>query len=307
MGLVRKTMLKSDLSVGIIQTSLDATAAWRQVAGHGWHEAVRMSASEERRARREIRHFIAAIQGLDRTPDIILLPELAVPLAHERSLVKAAEQIGAIIIAGMDYKISSSHAHPAVSNEAVIIVPRRLGGIQVSANADVRRIGKTYAAPGEAEKLSKIGVEFEPLPVVWLFESAQLGSFGVAVCYDFMDLDRISLYRNKIQTLFILAYNRDITSFDHIAEAIARMLFCNVVICNCGYFGGSVAVSPFREPFRRTVYRHSGQHLPTAQVVQLPLERLDKHQKGGNSTKEFKNLPPGFEHHATLMVQTEKI
>lgn len=300
-------MLKDDLSVGIIQTSLDATAAWRQVPGRGWHDAVRMSASEELRARREIRHFVAAIQGLDRTPDIILLPELAVPLAYERSLIRSAEQIGAIIIAGMDYKISSSNPHPSVSNEAVIIVPRRLGGVQIAANTDVRRIGKTYAAPGEAEKLSKIGVEFEPLPVIWLFESAQLGNFGVAVCYDFMDLDRISLYRNKIQTLFILAYNRDITSFDHIAEAIARMLFCNVVICNCGYFGGSVAVSPFREPYRRTVYRHSGQHLPTAQVIQLPLDRLQKQQKGGNSTKEFKNLPPGFEHHASLMVQTEKL
>lgn len=303
-------MRNDDLSVGIIQTSLDATAAWRSVGGASWEDAVRISATEESRAKRELRHFLASIKGLNRTPDIILLPELSVPLAYERNLIRAAEKMEVIIIAGMDYKIRPNAPNPTVSNEAVVIVPRRLDGRQVAPRTDVRRVGKTYAAPGEADKLSKVGttgVHFEPLPVVWIFESEELGNFGVAVCYDFMDLDRIILYRNKIQTLFILAYNRDITSFDHIAEAIARMLFCNVVICNCGHFGGSVAVSPFREPYKRTIYRHSGQNLPNAQVVKLPLARLEEHQKGTASSKEFKNLPPGFIDYASLMSHTTKL
>ena len=109
-----------------------------------------------------------------------------------------------------------------------------------------------------------------------------------------MDLDRIVMYRNKIQTLLILAYNRDTTSFDHLAEALSRMLFCNVVICNCGQFGGSLAVSPFREPFHRLIYRHAGQGLPHAQVVQLPLEILLEHQQGIKHT-DLKSLPPGFD------------
>ena len=109
-----------------------------------------------------------------------------------------------------------------------------------------------------------------------------------------MDLDRIVMYRNKIQTLFILAYNRDTTSFDHLAEALSRMLFCNVVVCNCGQFGGSLAVSPFREPFLRSIYRHSGQRLPHAQLIQLPLAELAAQQQGAGS-KVFKSLPPGFD------------
>ena len=106
-----------------------------------------------------------------------------------------------------------------------------------------------------------------------------------------MDLDRIVMYRNKIQTLFVLAYNRDTTSFDHLSEGLGRMLFCNVVACNCGKFGGSHAMSPFRKPYRRTIYRHSGQGLPNAQLIELPLAGLLAHQKGSGD-KQFKPAFP---------------
>ena len=148
-------------------------------------------------------------------------------------------------------------------------------------------------------------MKFVENPEIWVFESTVLGNFAVALCYDFIDLDRIVMYRNKIQTLFVLAYNRDTNSFDHIAEALGRMLFCNVVVCNCGKYGGSQAVSPYREPYKRKVYRHSGQNLPNAQLIELPLFDLLAHQKGDES-KIFKSLPPGFSNHVSL-TQKNKI
>ena len=299
--------MNSTLNVGVIQTSLHDEAAWVDDKSGNWQQCVRMSSLEERRARKEIRHYLASLRGLDRQPDIVLLPELAVPIGFERKLKKAAEKLESIVIAGLDYRIESGEPHPAVSNEAVVIVPRRLRGQQIARRTEIRRVGKTYPAPGEKRKLLGItggGVDFVPHPTVWIFESADLGKFAVAVCYDFMDLDRIVMYRNKIQTLFILAYNRDTTSFDHLAEALGRMLFCNVVVCNCGKFGGSLAVSPFRKPYKRTVYRHSGQKLPNAQLIELPLANLLAHQNGSES-KDFKSLPPGFSDLVALTPETE--
>ena len=113
---------------------------------------------------------------------------------------------------------------------------------------------------------------------------------------------------SKIQTLFVLAYNRDTTSFDHVAEAIARMVFCNVVVCNCGVFGGSLAVSPFREPSKRTVYKHSGQKLPNAQLIELPLAMLKARQRNSAEDEgEFKSLPPGFLDLVDLTTKTETL
>lgn len=292
---MNQSTLNKVLHVGVVQTSLHADAAWADDKPRNWQHCIRMSSTEELRAKKEIRHYLASLKGLDTQPDFILLPELSVPLGFENRLMKAAEKMESIVIAGLDYRIDRTHPR-SVSNEAIIIVPRRLKGKKISQRTDVRRVGKTYPAPREKQKLDKItggAVNFVPQPIVWLFESPDLGKFAVAVCYDFLDLDRIAMYRNKIQTLFILAYNRDTTSFEHVAEAISRMVFCNVVVCNCGHFGGSLAVSPFQDSYKRTVYKHAGQKLPNAQLIELPLAALHEHQSTGNSTR-FKSLPPGF-------------
>ena len=284
------------LGVGIIQTSLSHHAAWVDDHTGNWQQCVRISLSEERRAKTEIRHYLSSINGSERRADIVLLPELSVPIGFEKDLIRAAEKMESIVIAGLDYRILVGQGEAAVSNEAVVIVPRRLDGQQFLLRSEIRRVGKTYAAPGEEKRLGAVsggGVKFVPRPTVWVFESRELGRFGVALCYDFMDLDRVVMYRNRIHTLFILGYNRDTTSFGHIAEALSRMLFCNVVVCNCGRYGGSLAVSPFQKPYKRTVYKHSGLDLPNVQIVELPLAELDAHQRGILS-QEFKSLPPGF-------------
>ncbi|MDE2441426.1 MAG: hypothetical protein KGP14_10405 [Betaproteobacteria bacterium] len=302
-------MVNDRLHIGVIQTSLNVDAAWVDDGTGNWQDCVRMSTIEERRAKKEIRHYLSSLRGLERRPDIVLLPELSVPLGFVAKLKVAAENLEAIIIAGLDYKIETGEVSPTVSNEAVVIVPRRLGGKQIARRTQIRRVGKTYPAPTEEKKLQAItgaSVAFLAHPTVWIFESSDLGKFAVAICYDFIDLDRIVMYRNKIQTLFILAYNKDTTSFNHLAEALSRMLFCNVVVCNCGQFGGSLAVSPFREPYLRSIYRHAGQRLPNAQLIQLPLAALAAHQQDENE-KEFKSLPPGFKDIKALSQKTEII
>ena len=303
-------MVNRTMFVGVIQTSLDYEAAWVDGENGSWQDCVRMSALEELRAKKEIRHYLASLRNLDRRADIVLLPELAVPIGFERQLKRAAETLEAIVIAGLDYRIDSAAPVPTVSNEAVIIVPRKLNGKRIARRTEIRRVGKTYPSPSEKKKFLTIsgGVEFKPNPTIWIFKSPDLGDFAVAVCYDFMDLDRIVLYRNRIQTLFVLAYNRDTTSFDHLAEAIARMVFCNVVVCNCGRYGGSLAVSPFRKPSRRTVYRHSGQKLPNAQLIELPLATLKACQSNsGQDESEFKSLPPGFKDLVCLTTKTQTL
>ena len=283
------------LRVGVIQTSLDYKAAWVQSTPGNWKSTVQMSMLEENRARMEIRRHLSSFQGREHSPDIVLLPELSVPIGFKGQLKRVAESMEALFIAGLDYKIETSTKGPTVSNEAVVIVPRKLRGTKIAQRTELRYVGKTYPSPAEKEKLQKINVKFSPKPTVWLFNSKMLGDFAVAVCYDFLDLDRIVLYRNRIQTLFILAYNKDTTTFNHVAEAISRMVFCNVVICNCGYYGGSFAVTPYRDAYKRTIFHHSGKNLQTAQIIELPLASLIEHQKDKNQkNKCFKSHPPGY-------------
>lgn len=284
------------LSVAVIQTSLDGESAWVHSDKQPWQDSIRMSVHEERRAKIEIRHYLALLKGMHRQADFVLFPELSVPIGFLSPLMIAAESLESIIIAGLDYRIESSQPIPAVSNAAVVIVPKRFRGNRILARTELRWVGKTFPAPGERRRLLQIGangVSFVEDPTVSIFEDVQLGNFAVVICYDFMDLDRIVMYRGRVQTLFVLAYNRDTTSFNHLSEALGRMLFCNVVVCNCGKFGGSHAVSPFKKAHKREIYRHAGLNLPNLQIIQLPLANLAARQDGGNDT-QFKSLPPGF-------------
>ncbi|WP_290810557.1 hypothetical protein [Ferrovibrio sp.] len=277
------------LSVGVIQTSLDHEAAWIGKP--------RMEVIEEEHAITEIRRFTSALRQDGSSPDIVLLPELSVPRGFIPRLRSMSRAMEAIVIAGVDYReIIDEKGQKAVCNEAVIFVPNQWRKRRISSRTTMRVLGKTYPAPGELKNLTSIGYGFQKDTSIWLFDGDDVGTFAVAICYDFLDLERVAAYRGKIQHLFVLAYNKDINSFNHAAEALARMIFCNVIVCNCGYFGGSHAVSPYRDPPLRTVYQHSGAKLAAAQVVMLPVQSLYAHQREAplSGVPLFKSLPPGF-------------
>lgn len=283
------SFLEEKLKIGVIQTSLDPAAAWAN--------GTKMSSSEEERAIIEIRAFFAAFHQEEPPPHIIVLPELAVPTGFESKLRTMATKMQSVVIAGFDYR--DGEVSGQVHNDALLIVPRVWRGKTMGAKTTTRRIGKTYAAPEEEKKLKSISCTFKEDPSVWLLDGGAIGSFGVMVCYDFLDLERIAMYRGRVHHLFILALNKDATSFRHVAEAVARMAFCNVIVCNCGHFGGSLAVSPYRLPERRTIYQHSGAGLATAQVIEVPVSKLDEHQHRNYPQHEhvnvFKSLPPGYD------------
>jgi predicted amidohydrolase len=276
---------ESFLKLGIIQTTVDA--------GNAWANSVKMAPVEERAVIVQIQQQLAALAQEE--PQLVLLPELTVPVGFLPNLRAIAARMNAVIIAGMDFEIASKKAKK-VRNRAAIIIPNAWGTRKPSSRATVRYVGKTYAAYRERELIKKHGFDFQAVPEVWVFDADNYGKFAVAVCYDFLDLERVAMYRLGIQHLFILAYNTDIPTFDHAAEALSRMIFCNVVVCNTGTHGGSLAVSPYRGPGKRVIYRHTGSLLATGQTVSLPVADLILAQKDAwpaGRAREFKSLPPG--------------
>jgi hypothetical protein len=140
---------------------------------------------------------------------------------------------------------------------------------------------------------------FQKDPTYYLFDGLEIGRFGVAICYDLLDLERAALYAGRIQHLFVIAYNRDTQSFLHMSEALSRVMFCNIVICNTGFYGGSLAVAPYYKPWKRTIYKHEGAELATYQVVSLPVSSLIDAQSGNRIEEPpegtsylFKSPPP---------------
>ena len=144
------SMINEVIYVGVIQTSLDYEAAWVDEKHGIWQDCVRISTSRRATRQKGSPPLLCIAAGLrTAAADIVLLPELAVPIGFERHLKRAAETLEAIIIAGLDYQIEAAEPVPTVSNEAVIIVPRKLNGRRIARRTEIRRVGKTYPSPAE--------------------------------------------------------------------------------------------------------------------------------------------------------------
>jgi len=275
------------LKVGIVQTSLDSDVAWRNIPT--------IDPKEENYVWRQVQTAFRSLTRASERPDIILMPELSLPRGYIKDLKRLSCKTSTIVIAGVDYR--KKMASKTVMNQGVIFIPQKWPKKIASSGAKEFYFGKTYPAPSEEAKLRGAKWGFEGDSKLWLFDAGSCGRFAVCICYDFMDVERFLLYRGRIQHLFILAYNRDIESFYHIAETVTRTVYCNVVVCNTGHYGGSVAVAPYYDPKVRTIYRHEGKDLFTFQIAQLPVRELIVAQKNNRDQRgvlKFKSLPPGF-------------
>jgi len=281
--------LSETLAVGLIQTNID---------NGSWDATLIMDSYAQELVAQEIRIAFQAFANVTPKPQVVLLPELCVPRGYRGDLERHACHLDSVVIAGVDYCHEQNLlGESCVSNEAVVIIPQNWGSGTPSKRARTITLRKTDPAPSEARAIMKAAKVFGGDPVYWLLDGGRSGMIGLAVCSDLMDLERALLYRGRIDHFFVVAYNRDLTSFNHIAESFARTVYCNVVICNTGFYGGSLAVAPYRQPWQRTIYRHEGARMLSHQVITLPVRdlamaRANRGPLDEDGAKVFKDVPP---------------
>ena len=158
--------------------------------------------------------------------------------------------------------------------------------------------GKHFASRHELDVIQDQWKKvFKPCNEFYIVDLGEYGEMGVSICADFYDIERYAIYKGRIQHLLIIANNIDIKSFYFLAEAISRLVYCNVVICNSGHYGGSVCFTPAKEEYKRYSYKHEGKDLFTTQVVSIPVDALWKAQsENKEALKGFKNPPPGYKY-----------
>lgn len=289
------------LNIGIIQAIVDSNLAWS--------DTPQMDIYEANAIWRQIQAAFASFQEMSDTkkPDIVVIPELAVATYFESRIKSYAQKIGAIVVAGLDFK---QYDNNRVSNRAIFYVPRDWPhGKQVGkVKAISFYFGKHFASREEMKIIKQDwNMFFVPCNEFYIVDLAEYGKLGVSICADFYDIERYAIYKGRIQHLLIIANNKDIKSFYFLAEAISRLVYCNVVICNSGHYGGSVCFTPAKHEYQRYSYKHEGHDLFTTQIVSIPVDALWKAQSEDmDALSGFKNPPPGYEYHYEKYVEQAK-
>lgn len=280
--------IAEQLSVGIVPTLLPGSA---------WQDGrLGMNAGASEHAWAEIERAFKQFHASSDRPNVILVPEVSVPRGRIGALKRLAGGLGAVVLAGMDFQVDGQ----GVVNRAGVFIPTKWPEPGPSHSARSIFVGKTYPSEDELAHLSSVVPPqvFSSDPTLWVFDAGPLGRFGICLCFDFMDVDRPPLYRGQIHHLFVLAHNKDIGSFAHLAESLCRTIYCNVVVCNTGWYGGSVAIAPYFDHNRRPIFQILGNQLSTAQVIKLPVAVLDAAIRDGtleqDGVRVLKARPPGF-------------
>lgn len=236
-------------------------------------------------------------EGIERHADLVVLPELAVPREGAVDRLRQWAARGQfIVIAGLAYADASTDA--LISNEAVVVIPSTKPGMgswraRTAPPPAIIHIKKLTPSPREHAFWRDKGIAFSPGNRLYLFNDSALGCFAVVICFDFLNLPVQALLQGRIATLIVVALNKDVQSFRHTAEAATRLLLCNVVICNSGRYGGSVALRPRREQFHRIGFITEGNYVECAATIELPSG--PEIQQGRTETpKEWLATPPDF-------------
>lgn len=277
------------LKVALIQNTLDAGLAWNPQAPHFPF----MNETEAERIWMETCNALRAlyVQPDSSKPHIVVLPEFGVAHKHENELKKFSDMLGSIIISGLDFSVDGTSVH----NEAMVYIPYNWPHNSGNCQAIQFRFGKRHPARKEQELIEKTGkYTFGNADKFYILDLGEYGKVGLVICANFYDLERYVVYQGRIQHLFLIAYNQDTESFHHLTESYARLVYCNVLICNTGFHGGSTVFCPRKESYRRIVYSHYGEKLSTVQTVELPVQSLVDAQTSYDG-KNFKSPPPGYD------------
>lgn len=271
------------LRVGIIQTTLNNEIAWQEKG----KITSKMNFESENMVMEEIRRgFKEFYERGNMAPRIVLIPEYSIPHSGIKKIRKFAKTIDAVVIGGCDLFVDKNKK---AYNKGIIVIPNNWPKLEPANTSTEKYFGKTFFSKTEIDWFDHLGLESYSENVNYIINAGEYGNIGIAICADFYDLERFVIYKGRIHHLIIIAYNKDCGSFESLATALSRLLMCNVIICNTGYYGDSLAFSPYKKEYKRMVYRNTGVGLFAAQVIELPVKDLDQEQKYADEL--YQNMP----------------
>ncbi len=227
-------------------------------------------------------------------PDYLLLPELSLPREWVHSLGARLNQSGINLIAGTEYK------HPdkeSIVSHACLQLIDNLMGFPTSV-----RIWQEKRQPAPAEEkdlIARFGKTWASTPSTRKPVYRHNGFyFGVMVCSELQNSKARVNLQGKVDSLMVLAWNKDLDTFSALIEAAALDVHAYTVLVNNRKYGDSRVRSPAKKSFRRDLARVRGGENDFCVTVKLDVKALRAFQSRAKRWPEpsdpFKPVPEGF-------------
>ncbi|MFN1582961.1 RNA-directed DNA polymerase [Vibrio rotiferianus] len=239
----------------------------------------------------KINRTINSILNSSSNIDYVIFPECSIPLTWSVNIAKKLAQHNISFICGIEYYqhislnntirndclVSLTTKWPGYNTSFLILQPKQEPSH--SEKLELRKHGYTLYAPEENEKL----------PV---YKHGNY-NFGILICSDLTNPYNRCYYQGKVDSLFVLSWNKDINTFSYLVDSAAHDIHSFIVLVNNRKYGDSRVRVPDSRSYKRDLVRVKGgeeDYFVLAKIDYLPLRKF--HNNINDSG--FKPLPIGF-------------
>lgn len=294
-------IVKSELKVAGCESKAAITLAIGnlKIADSDIASAVRKDCKPNLSFNRQERLFNILNSSLREHADLLILPEVAIPVSWLPFMIAFARRHQIGLVFGLEHWVVNDTAY----NLIIEALPFRVSGEYKSCVVTARI--KNHYAPSELDLLQTLRLKaghVELKPFAYYHKISWRGiSFATYNCFELSDITHRVLFKSEIDLLIACVWNRDTNYYQHILESAVRDLHCYTVQANTSHYGGSCVLRPTKTDSKTMLYVKGGENTCVL-TTKLSIKELREFQfkSSPNSRDSFKHLPPGYDCDAVL-------
>lgn len=222
--------------------------------------------------------------------DYVVFHELGLP---RHLYVLIAEKLGFVginLISGLEYKIDTKKKEADSQLCYVLKVDNDTGGS--IALYQSKKIGAIHE---NSELFNKANLKISPAFKEKFIIKHNDFIFSGMICNDLLDINNRSSLRGNIDALFVVAWNSDLETYQHLVKSASLDIHCFVSLCNNKQYGDTRIRAPYKEEWKRDMQKIHGGELDNFMISKLPIYELRDYQTYNvPPSKPFKPFPTGF-------------
>lgn len=239
----------------------------------------------------KITHTINSIIRCNKKVDYVVFPECSIPRQWAINIAKSLARHNISFICGVEYYQSDTRGK-TFNNDCLVSLTTQWPGYNTSF---LLLQPKQQPSHHEKYELSQIGGKlYNPkksrnLPI---YKHGNY-TFGVLICSDLTNPINRHYYQGKVDSLFVLSWNRDINTFSYLVDSAAHDIHAYIILVNNRAYGDSRVRVPAKQSYKRDIIRIKGgedDYFAIAKISYMSLRRFHNKLDGTG----FKPLPIGF-------------
>lgn len=284
----------------ILQVPLEKSSARPLIAVTSWKTAHRSwTASVMRKPDPDISRYgrlnrlLNDIISRSKSSDYCMFPELSIPARWFMRVAKFLFRRHIALVAGVEY---IHDRRRKVRNQVWVALPHDGLGFPSLA---IYRQDKQQPALGEEREIERLDhLRLSPQKKWKVPPIIQHGDFRFAllVCSELTNISYRSTLRGEIDALFVVAWNRDTTTFNALVESASLDIHSYIIQCNIRQYGDSRIRAPYKDDWKRDILRVKGGIHDYFVTGRIDIQALRRFQSSHRSSDQpFKPVPDGFQ------------